>query len=104
MCQLSKFVTGRLATARAVIEAAVGEARFRAAHRSPRSWWSFSCLAPPAPEEEPAQERRGFFGLFRGGGKDAEKEEGKEAPGGGLFGLFRRGEDGREEDKTGARV
>ena len=86
------------------IRAVVGDERFRAAYRAPRSWRSFSCLAPPAPDEEPARERRGFFGLFRGGKKDAEKEEGKEARGGGLFGLFRGGKDGREEDKTGANV
>ena len=89
-----------------VLKAAVGAERFRAAHEAPRSWRRCSCLIPPAPaeEEEQAQKRRGFFGLFRGG-KDAreedkrKEEEAKEASGGGLFGLFRGGKDAREEDK-----
>ena len=59
-----------------VLKAAVGAERFRAAHEAPRSWRRCSCLIPPAPaeEEEQAQKRRGFFGLFRGG-KDAREED-----------------------------
>ena len=89
-----------------VLKAAVGAERFRAAHEAPRSWRRCSCLIPPAPaeEEEQAQKRRGFFGLFRGGNDAREEdkrkeEEAKEARGGGLFGLFRGGKGAREEDK-----
>ena len=108
-----------------IIRAAVGAERFLAAYRAPRSWRRCSCLVPPAPEEEnEAQKRRGFFGLFKRGEhveKEATKEEArggglfgmfkrgehvekeatkKEARGGGLFGLFRGGKDDREEDNS----
>ena len=57
-----------------IIKAAVGAERFLAAYRAPRSWRRCSCLVPPAPEEEnEAQERRGFFGLFKRG-EHVEKE------------------------------
>ena len=84
-----------------IIKAAVGAERFLAAYRAPRSWRRCSCLVPPAPEEEnEAQKRRGFFGLFKRG-EHVEKEATKEeARGGGLFGLFRGGKDDREEDNS----
>ena len=88
-----------------IIKAAVGAERFLAAYRAPRSWRRCSCLVPPAPEEEnEAQKRRGFFGLFKRGEHVEKEATKKEARGGGLFGLFRGGKDDRVEDKSKGRA